>query len=89
MRAIAITGRFKRDYKRVLKADPAIDGILSAVVEQLASGAPLSSNHHDHALSGNWKCFRDCHLRPDLLLIYRRTTDELTLVRIGSHSDLF
>ena len=89
MRSIALTGRFKRDYSRVLRADPDIDTILQPLLEQLAKGEPLAVHHSDHPLSGNWKGYRDCHVRPDLLLIYSRTADELTLARLGSHSDLF
>ena len=45
--------------------------------------------YRDHPLTGDWKGFRDCHLRPDLVLIYSVSETELTLVRLGSHSDLF
>lgn len=89
MRSVALTGRFKRDYRRTLKADPDIDAILGPIIEILVSGAPLAPNHHDHALSGYWRGYRDCHIRPDLLLIYSRTAEVVTLVRLGSHSDLF
>ena len=50
---------------------------------------PLEPRYRDHALSGDWKDHRDCHLKPDLVLIYRKPDDEvLQLVRLGSHSKL-
>jgi mRNA interferase YafQ len=49
---------------------------------------PLAEKHHDHPLTGDWKDHRDCHIKPDLLLIYRKPDDVvLQLVRLGSHSD--
>ena len=64
-------------------------GSLETVVSALAADLPLAPHHHDHPLSGNWKDFRDCHIRPDLILIYRKTgKDALRLVRLGSHSEL-
>jgi mRNA interferase YafQ len=59
------------------------------VVNLLAADAPLPRRNFDHPLSGEWNDYRDCHLRPDLILIYRKPDDEsLELVRIGSHSEL-
>ena len=91
MRTIERTHRFKRDYKRVSRgrhgAD--LDERLAAIVEALATDAPLESRHHDHALSGPWADFRDCHVRPDLVLIYQKPdAGTLRLVRIGSHAEL-
>ncbi len=57
----------------------------------MASGLfkPLQARHHDHALKGEWKDHRDCHVKPDLVLIYRVTEDDaVQLVRLGSHSEL-
>jgi mRNA interferase YafQ len=92
MRTIERTTAFKRDYRRA-KANPRqrnIDPVLSAIVERLASDEPLPPSSRDHALTGNWAGFRECHLRPDLLLIYAKPeADVLRLVRLGSHSDLF
>jgi len=49
----------------------------------------LADRHHDHPLSGEWAGFRDCHVKPDLVLIYEKPDDEtLRLVRLGSHSEL-
>lgn len=91
MRTIERTHRFKRDYRRVSRgrhgAD--LDERLAAIVQALATDAPLEPRHHDHALSGPWADFRDCHVRPDLVLIYQKPDAEtLRLVRIGSHAEL-
>ncbi len=59
------------------------------IVKALACDAPLAEKHRDHALTGDWKDHRDCHVKPDLVLIYRKPDDsELHLVRLGSHSEL-
>jgi len=59
-------------------------------VSLLAADRLLSEKHRDHALSGEWRDYRECHLKPDLLLIYRKPDSQvLQLVRLGSHSELF
>jgi len=59
------------------------------VLAELASDRPLAPRYRDHALAGQWKDYRDCHLRPDLVLIYRKPDNRhLDLVRLGSHSAL-
>jgi mRNA interferase YafQ len=91
MREIKYSNRFKRDYKRE-KSGPLgkrLDGLLMRVVNLLAADTPLPRRDFDHPLSGDWNDFRDCHLRPDLILIYRKPEDRsLELVRLGSHSEL-
>ncbi len=92
MRKIEFTSAFKRDYRRV-QATPRhqdIEGLFAEVTELLAMDAPLPARFRDHVLGGNWKGHRECHLKPDLLLIYK-LPDECTLrlVRMGSHSQLF
>jgi mRNA interferase YafQ len=62
---------------------------LREVILLLAEGEPLPARFRDHPLSGNWKEFRECHLEPDWLLIYKSDADDLYLVRTGTHSDLF
>jgi mRNA interferase YafQ len=58
-------------------------------LEALASDQPLDPRHRDHAFTGEWKDHRDCHVKPDLVLIYRKPDDAtLQLVRLGSHSEL-
>lgn len=92
MRTIEWTSAFKRDYKRI-KATPRyrdIDTLLPETVQQLADDKPLPEKHRDHGLGGNWKDHRECHLKPDLLLIYKKPEEKtLRLVRMGSHSELF
>ena len=59
------------------------------VVNLLAADTPLARRNFDHPLSGEWSDHRDCHIRPDLVLIYREPDDDsLELVRLGSHSEL-
>ena len=57
----------------------------------IADNPPLDSNHQDHALQGEYTGYRECHIEPDLLLIYKKQDDILVLVcfRLGSHSELF
>ena len=91
MRTIERTGQFKRDYKREAKGQhrAALDAGLVPILVALANDEPLESRHRDHALSGDWKDHRDCHVKPDLVLIYRTPDpDTLQLVRLGSHSEL-
>lgn len=91
MRTIERTNQFKRDYKRELKGQhrATLEGDLVEVVKALARDVPLAERYHDHALTGDWKNFRDCHIKPDLVLIYQKPNDEiLQLVRLGSHSEL-
>jgi mRNA interferase YafQ len=91
MRTIERQGQFKRDYKREAKGQhgTVLDTLLVAVITALANDEPLAERHHDHALTGNWKDYRDCHIKPNLVLIYRKPdADTLQLVRLGSHSEL-
>jgi mRNA interferase YafQ len=90
MRTIERTTRFKRDYKREKKSDPMLDEDFLPVIEMLATDAELPDRLRDHGLTGDWKGFRDCHVRPDLVLIYEKVgTGILSLARLGSHSELF
>ncbi len=91
MRTLDYTSQFKRDYKReakglhrtTLQAD--LEGVLSALLADQA----LEARHRDHALTGEWKDHRDCHVKPDLVLIYQKPYPMLLrLVRLGSHSEL-
>lgn len=91
MRTIEYTGQFKRDYKRESKGPHrrTLQGDFEKVVTALANDQSLAEKYRDHALIGEWKDHRDCHIKPDLVLIYRRpNTSVLQLVRLGSHSTL-
>jgi mRNA interferase YafQ len=91
MREIKYTTRFQRDYRREQSGPhrKRLDALLMEVVNLLAADTPLARRHFDHPLSGEWNDHRDCHLRPDLILIYRKPdTQSLELVRLGSHSEL-
>lgn len=92
MRTIERSSAFKRDYKREAKGQhrTTLDADLVPVLTALASDEPLETRHRDHELSGDWEGYRECHVKPDLLLIYRKTdADVLRLARLGSHSELF
>lgn len=67
-----------------------LDGDLMSVLVALASDQPLDSKYQDHALGGDWAGYRDCHVKPDLVLIYAKPdADVLRLARLGSHSEVF
>jgi mRNA interferase YafQ len=89
MREILRHSRFKTDLKRVSRSGRyRLDDVLD-IISKLANDEPLAERHRDHALTGDWADFRDCHIKPDLVLIYQKTGDRiLQLVRIGSHSEL-
>jgi len=94
MRTIKRTSAFKKDFKKVY-ATPRhthdIDGLLLDALRLLVVDAPLPEHMRDHALVGDWKGYRECHIKPDLLLVYRPIDpdNKLELARIGSHSELF
>jgi mRNA interferase YafQ len=92
MRTIERTNVFKRDFKREKsgKHKRDLEALVFATISLLAQDKPLPEKHRDHALGGEWRDHRECHLKPDLLLIYRKPDAEiLQLVRLGSHSQLF
>jgi mRNA interferase YafQ len=80
--------KFKRDVKRAEKRGKNIDK-LKAVLLLLIEEKPLPSEWGDPPLKGQWKGFRDLHIEPDWLLLYRIENGELRLARTGTHSDLF
>jgi mRNA interferase YafQ len=92
MRTIEYTGAFRRDFKREKRGQHRrdIDALVSDVVSLMAQDKTLLEKNHDHGLSGEWRDHRECHLKPDLLLIYRKPDSQvLQLVRMGSHGELF
>lgn len=84
------TAQYRRDYKRIMKRGYDIDKIEN-VIDTLLAGKQLSGKFKDHALTGEYIGFRECHVLPDWLLIYRIDNDELVLIafRTGTHADLF
>ena len=91
MRTIKYSNRFKRDYRREKHGvlGKKLDSLLKEALTLLVDDAPLPPRFVDHSLGGEWKDYRDCHIRPDLILIYRKADDgTLELVRLGSHSEL-
>ncbi|MBK1642980.1 type II toxin-antitoxin system mRNA interferase toxin, RelE/StbE family [Chromatium okenii] len=93
MRTIERSSTFKRDYKHT-KANPQhrsdLDALVMKVLAALVADQTLPASNRDHALSGQWTGNRECHIKPDLLLVYRKLDHNiLRLVRLGSHSELF
>lgn len=91
MRDIEFTSQFKKDYKRVKKDSINKDlvTILDPVLDALINDEILASNYRVHKLVGKYKGFEECHLKPDLLMIYLRIENKLKLTRLGSHSEIF
>jgi mRNA interferase YafQ len=95
MRTIKWTTRFKRDFKRESKGQhkAALDAAMTMTIASLANDVPLPAHQRDHDLNGDWASYRECHIKPDLLLIYRKTDRaserSLILARLGSHNALF
>lgn len=87
---IVPSNRFKRDLKLVKKRGLKIDNLRN-VINTLAAEEKLDEKYRDHALNGDYRGFRECHVEPDWLLVYRVDQDELELFlfRPGTHSDLF
>lgn len=91
MLQIEFTKQFKRDFKK-LRSSPykaVVDEKLPQVIDTLKNGSALPDTYYDHALSGDLIGYRECHLRPDLLLMYELTEDAVRLIRFGSHAELF
>ena len=88
MYSIFRTSSFRKDYKKLNNSER---NLTKGVITKLANGEALEEKYQDHKLSGNYLGCRECHIKPDLLLIYRIDDGmlELALVRVGSHSKLF
>lgn len=88
MRKLARSKDFDRDFRKVDLSDELLE-----VLSCLANDLPLDPKYKDHALTGNWKDYRECHIKPDLLLVYRKETidskDMLKVARLSSHSNIF
>lgn len=89
---LEITNQFKRDLKKIEKQRKNIL-LIDALIVQLQHEQALHPKHRDHSLTGDWHGYRECHITPDWLLIYKIVKDDcvrlLRLARTGSHSDLF
>ena len=88
MRVPVRSGQFRRDVRRAQRRGKDMRKLRDLILLLLV-GDPLPERYRDHPLRGNWKGYRDAHIEPDWLLIYRVSGDELHLVRTGSHADLF
>ncbi|MBP3195174.1 MAG: type II toxin-antitoxin system YafQ family toxin [Cardiobacteriaceae bacterium] len=84
---IVASAQFRRDVKKQISA--LLTSEWAEIIYCLINGLQLEQKYHDHQLTGNLKNFRECHIKPDLLLIYRIDGNELLLYRIGSHSEVF
>lgn len=88
MLELVVENSFDKDYKRELKSGLDKD-LLLGVINKLQKQEPLELKHKDHKLRGNFKECRECHFKPNLLLIYQIKKDNLHLIRLASHSQLF
>lgn len=79
---------FQKDFDKLL-LNGFDDSVLKEVILTLRKKEPLDPQFKDHALKGKWKPFRECHIKADILLVYLVKDDELILLRLGSHSELF
>jgi mRNA interferase YafQ len=82
------TTQFKKDVRKQQNRGKELSKLME-IIDLLISGGTLPEKFRDHALTGNWKGWRDCHIEPDWLLIYKPLSEELILGRTGSHADLF
>jgi mRNA interferase YafQ len=90
VRQIIETNQFKRDYRKIAASGRYAKKDLLNLVEILANDKLVPLRYRDHALIGNWLGYRECHIKPDWILIYKKTLqNELLLIRTGSHSYLF
>ena len=90
MLEVVLSNQFRRDLKRAVRRGRDI-ALLEKIVNNLAERRPLPESNRDHSLTGNWSGYRECHIQPDWLLIYKVSGDELLLLlmRTGTHADLF
>ncbi len=91
MRVIKRSSRFKTSFKRIVKSNSFDREVFEYVIISLASDIPLPSHYKDHQLQGKYKKLRECHISPDVLLIYEKDEDYLllTIIDIGTHSEMF
>jgi mRNA interferase YafQ len=87
---LAQSTQFKKDFRKLLAKNPSFDDLkeLYFVIEQLVNQIPLDKKYEDHPLKNDKQERRDCHVQPDLVLLYKKDKETITLARIGSHSYL-
>ena len=90
MYEVVLSNRFRKDLKLAAKRGCDL-ALLNSIVDRLAQGETLPAKHRDHSLTGDYIGFRECHIQPDWLLIYRTEGEALMLflMRTGTHTDLF
>lgn len=90
MYEVVLSNRFRKDLKLAAKRGCDL-ALLNSIVDRLAQGETLPAKHRDHSLTGDYIGFRECHIQPDWLLIYRNDGEALMLflMRTGTHADLF
>jgi mRNA interferase YafQ len=88
MRNLIINKRYRRDLKLMRKRGKD-ERKLNKIINELQAGHQLDLKHRNHPLTGDWSGCWECHVEPDWLLVYDVTENELELIRLGSHSDLF
>jgi mRNA interferase YafQ len=86
--SVVYTKKFKKDFKKVEKQEKKVFQ-LKEIIMNIADGKPPNKILLDHQLKGDYKDYRECHLSPDFLLIYKIEDKTLILVRYGSHAELF
>lgn len=87
---VSFTKDYKRDLKRLAnQPELLLSPEMVEVMHCLFNRKTLPEKYRDHPLTGNWQGFRDCHIKNDLVLIYRQTDNEIIFVRLNSHSEVF
>jgi mRNA interferase YafQ len=91
VRTISIHTTFKKEFNKFKKnlSFEELDIFYSEIISNLKNDIPLAEKYRDHQLTGNYKNFRECHVKPDLLLVYTKIDNKLILARFNSHSEIF
>ena len=89
MHSLQYSTQFKKDFKKLRKLPIDDLKLVFGIISKLENNISLEAKFRDHDLHGNYNGFRECHMKPDLLLIYKIRDTELLLARVGSHSELF
>jgi mRNA interferase YafQ len=89
MLELLFTNQFKKDFKNIRKLPLKDLKVVFDLISKLENRVKLEAKFKDHDLTGNYIGYRECHIKPDLLLIYKANETQLFLIRIGSHSELF